>query len=503
MAAKLTVYYTSDTHGYLYPTNFADRTPRPMGLMGMRFPKDGNTLVIDGGDTLQGSPLTYYCHSQNVPMPMARLMNGMGYDYITLGNHDFNYGYDTLLNYLTESRARCLCANVHDRSGRMPIAGYTLHTLRNGLRVGLVGIVTDWINLWEKPENLTQLTVGDPFAAAVEAVEALRDQVDVLVGIYHGGVEKDLATGKTLSRTNENIACRLCEALPFDLLLTGHQHIAMVNRTCRGTHVVQPPANAAGYVKVTMGEDGRFASELLTPSAEPAPEPWEQRLFSDLNAWLDRPIGRLSRPVWPEDRLTMALHGSGIADLINRVQLAASGAQLSCVALGNDVRGFDSAVTVRDVVASYVYANTLVVLSVTGKTLRMALEQCATYFAVGADGTVTIAKAFLAPKVAHYNYDFFAGVAYAFDLRRPVMARVSRLTYEGRPVADGDRFSLVMNNYRATGAGDFDFYADCERIREIQTEVSELILDYVSARDVVAVPDGSPYTVTLPDGTTA
>jgi 2',3'-cyclic-nucleotide 2'-phosphodiesterase/3'-nucleotidase len=135
--------------------------------------------------------------------------------------------------------------------------------------------------------------------------------------------------------------------------------------------------------------------------------------------------------------------------------------------------------------------------------LRMALEQCATYFAVGADGVVTIAEPFLSPKVAHYNYDFFAGVAYAFDLRRPAGERVSRLAYEGRPVADDERFSLVMNNYRATGAGDFDFYADCERIREIQTEVSELILDYISARDVVTVPESSPYTVTMPDGTTA
>jgi hypothetical protein len=80
-----------------------------------------------------------------------------------------------------------------------------------------------------------------------------------------------------------------------------------------------------GYVKVTMGEDGRFTSELLKPSADPVLEPWEQKLFTDLNAWLDRPIGRLSRPVWTEDRLSMALHGSGIAELITRVQLSASG----------------------------------------------------------------------------------------------------------------------------------------------------------------------------------
>ena len=59
--AKLTIYFTSDTHGYLYPSNFAHKQPRNMGLLSMRFEKDENTLVIDGGDTIQGSPLTYYC----------------------------------------------------------------------------------------------------------------------------------------------------------------------------------------------------------------------------------------------------------------------------------------------------------------------------------------------------------------------------------------------------------------------------------------------------------
>ena len=78
MPDRLTVYFTSDTHGYLYPTTFADDAPRAVGLFAMRFPKDGNTLVIDGGDTLQGSPLTYYCHAEGLPMPCARAMNAHG-----------------------------------------------------------------------------------------------------------------------------------------------------------------------------------------------------------------------------------------------------------------------------------------------------------------------------------------------------------------------------------------------------------------------------------------
>lgn len=503
MSAKMTIYYTSDTHGYLYPTNFADTKPRAMGLLGMDFVKDGNTLVIDGGDTLQGSPLAYYCHRKGLPMPMGAVMNDLGYDYVTLGNHDFNYGYDTIRDHLAELNAHCLCANVRDRRGKLPIGDYTVHTLQNGLRVGLVGLVTDWVNLWEKPENLTDFVVSDPLAAAKEAVRALQGQCDVLVGIYHGGMEKDTETGRTLSATNENIACRLCETLPFDLLLTGHQHIAMTNCAWHGTHIVQTPCNATQYVCVTMDENGAFTSSLLTPRREVTLKPWEAKLYADLTAWLDKPIGRLSRAIWPEDKLAMALHGSAIADFINQVQLDASGAQLSCTALGNELRGFDSSVTVRDVVASYVYSNTLVVLEVTGAHLRAALEQCATYFAVAENGALSIGEKFVRPKQAHYNYDYYAGVEYRFDLREPTGRRVTAVAYQGRPIADEDRFSLVMNNYRATGAGDFDFFANCKRLREMQTEVSELILNYLSERNTVEIPDERPYTVILPDGSAA
>lgn len=488
--SKLTIYFTSDTHGYLYPTNFADEQPRPMGLLAMSFPKDENTLIIDGGDTIQGSPLTTFCRLRQRELPVAAAMNARGYDYVTLGNHDFNNGYDEIKRYLDVLDARCLCANVTDLRGELPISGAAVHTLGNGLRVGLVGIVTDWVNRWEKPENLTELRVGDPLAAAREAIAAL--DADVIVGIYHGGVERDLDTGRLLSQTDENIACRLCEALPIDLLLTGHQHIPMANRQWHGTHIVQTPCNAAAYVRVTLEEDG-FHSELCPVPAEAPLTAEETSLRAALDKWLQSPVGHLNHAIWPEDKLNMALHGSSIADFFNTVQLWASGADVSCAALGNEVRGFDSAVTVRDVVASYVYSNTLVVLEVTGDVLRAALEQCARYFAVAADGAATIADSFLHPKVAHYNYDYFSGIEYTFDLRRPAGERVVSLTHKGQPIAPADTLSLVMCDYRATGAGDFDCYCACPRLREIPTEVSELILDYLVAHPQVEIPPTHPH----------
>ena len=494
MSTKLTIYFTSDTHGYLFPTDFCAEQPLPMGLLSMSFPKDENTLIIDGGDSIQGSPLTYFCYAENRPLPVAEAMNRLGYDYVTLGNHDFNHGPEALSSYLSALNARCLCANVSDEAGRLPVFPSAVHVLGNGLRVGLVGIVTDWINRWEKPDNLRGLSVTDPLAAAREAVAAL--DADVLIGIYHGGIERDLSTGRLLSETDENIACRLCEELPFDLLLTGHQHMALEYGQWKNTVLVQPPANATHYLRVTMDEQKRFTSRLCPVSVLYPTE--KDPLYADLNRWLDQPVGHLSRPLLPGDHLDMALHGSDIADFFNLVQLSASGADLSCSGLANQVRGFSRDVTVRDAVASYVFSNTLVVLDVTGAILRQGLEQCASYFTVDADGKVGISDAFLLPKEAHYNYDYFAGLSYTFDLRQPVGSRVVSMERDGKPIGPGDHLTLVMNDYRAAGSGDFDFYRGCPRVWEIQTEMSELILDYLRAHARIDMPNEHPISVILP-----
>ena len=153
---KLTIFFTSDLHAYIYPTDYRSREERDIGLFkcASRFTRDGNTLIIDGGDLLQGSPLGAFCHDtlQNAA-PFAEMMNCCGYDYVTLGNHDFNYGMPYLESYLNALRARCVCQNIRwDGAGvRFPAC---IHTLENGLRIGIVGIVTDYVNIWERPEHL-------------------------------------------------------------------------------------------------------------------------------------------------------------------------------------------------------------------------------------------------------------------------------------------------------------------------------------------------------------
>ena len=496
---RLKILFTSDLHGYFFPTDYIHAGYRPMGvnaLAGMfRAARDENTLTIDGGDTLQGSPLAYYAAHHGRAGLLAQAMNDAGYDYVTVGNHDFNYGYDVLSGYLNALNARALAANVEDLGGQMPLFKTDVRTLPNGLRVGIVGAVTDWVNRWEKPANLTKLRVNDTLSAVQRAYESLRGTCDVTVCVYHGGVEKDLETGKVYSDSGENLACKIAEICPFDILLTGHQHLAIPSAKWARSHIVQTPANAPCYAEV-LWEDGEISSRLVPAEGEGAPSAALSALEDEVEAWLDTPVSCLNRPLAPEKPLLMALHGSPIANLFNRVQTRVSGCDVSCTSLANEVRGFAENVTVRDVVSTYVYPNTLVLLRVTGAQLKEAMENCASYFEMGEDGRVTVSEKFMKPKVSHYNFDYYSGVEYCFELSEPAGSRVVELTRNGRPVKPDDTLTMCVNNYRATGVGGYDALRDCPHEREILTEMSEILLDFFAANPLVTVDETSPYRVT-------
>ena len=200
MEKTFQIYYTSDTHGHVFPVSYASNSPENAGLLNLaaQVEKDGNTLVLDGGDALQGTPLTQYYleHRGEWPIhPVAAAFNAMGLDYFTLGNHDFNFGYEALRDYLRAMDGVCLCTNVEDLGGELRIRPWAVHTLANGLRVGITGVVTDFVNVWEQPQNLERIRVTDAFQAARATCAALREQCDVCVCIYHGGFEEELETG--------------------------------------------------------------------------------------------------------------------------------------------------------------------------------------------------------------------------------------------------------------------------------------------------------------------
>ena len=501
---NLKIYFTSDLHGYVYPTDYITKTEKNIGLLNIinQYKKDGNTLIIDAGDIIQGSPFTNYLSGYKFDKhPIADVMNTGGYDYVTLGNHDFNYGYDYLYKYISNLNAKCLCTNVVDHTKKIDILPYDIKTMENGLKVGVIGVTTDYINIWERKEHLSNFTVSDTYSSLTPFCNKVKNEVDILIGIYHGGFESDIDSHIQLSKTSENIAYKICQDFDFDILLTGHQHMEIGGQYLHNTYIAQTPHNGSKFVELNLSfNEGRVKninSTLVDVVINPNKEMYDKYMYLEelVQDWLDTPVGFLDKDLHPSDHIDMALNGSPLANFINQIQLDKSGAHIACTSFANVVKGFNKDVSVRDIMSTYPYPNTLIILQVNRDILKLALERCASYFTID-NGNVEVSDAFLKPKVEHYNYDYFANIDYTFDLTKNVGSRVTSIKYDGVELDEYINLSLVMNNYRASGAGGYEFYQDCKILKEILSEMPDIIIDYFRNNKNVIVDD-SKYITTI------
>lgn len=484
-AEELIINYTADFHGCF----------EALSRCSASFARGGNCICLDGGDTLQGSPAAYWLgkvwegSGSSIP---AEIMNACGYDFVTLGNHEFSFGEDTLVAYLKGLHAQCLCANATGISGT---AKYALKVMPNGLRIGITGLCT--------PFDRTHFT--DAFEAAKEVTAKLDEYLpDVKICIYHGGFElpPEIYDPETDSLPEkpmaENQGLRIARDLNFDILLTAHQHIAFAGKDICGTFVCQVPDNGCAFLRIIRSPDRKITSELTFPEEKKneAVSGILNRITPELEAWLDTKVGGLDRELIPEDRLKMAAEGSLIANLFNQIQQEASGADVSCTALGNEVFGLEKTVTVRDILRAYGYPNTLKTIRIKGKILKKALERSAEYFSTDSSGNLSVSEEFLSPMVQHFNYDYFSGIEYVMDPTREKGNRVVSVRYEGKELADDRELILALNDYRASGMGGYGFYAECPVISESTAGISELIIDYFRKYGCVTV-DGKKYITLL------
>ena len=495
MEQRFKIYFTSDTHGHIFPVNYAANRPEASGLLNMaaQIEKDGDTLVLDGGDSLQGTPLVQYYleHRAHWPIhPVAAAFNAMGLDYFTLGNHDFNFGYEALEEFLGPCRGQCLCANVQDlggpsapqalggaHPGQRPAGGRHRHRHRFCERVGAApepGAAARSPTPSRRPAPPGRRCALSATCACASTTAASRKSWPP------GACCRTAArTWPAASPGNWTSTCCSPATSTWRWKGCGWRTPGRCSR---------PPTrgSACGWKAAGKGRSTRFASRFLPAGETHSAQPYEALLALEkaVQNWLDEPIGALQSPIPPEEKLDAALHGSRVAALFNQVQLDATGADVSCTSLGNDPVGLASPVTMRGVTAAYLFANTLVVLEVTEEVLRQTLERCAAYFTL-VDGQPQISEEFLLPKVEHYNYDFYAGLSYTFDLRRPVGSRVVRLTkLDGSPLGDGT-FRLCTSNYRATGTGGYEILRECPVLWRGGVEMPDLTARYIRTHSPV------------------
>lgn len=507
----VTILETSDLHGALLPIQYANNQPTSFGLakiatlINKERKSGGNVIYIDNGDLIQGTPLAYHHAKLNgeAPNPMIGCMNAIGCDAAVMGNHEFNYGLELLQKAVKESEFPWLSANIIDAKSGEPFFGkpYRMIELPEGVRVAILGITTHYIPNWEKPEHIAGLHFEDALEAADKWVSRIRreEQPDIMVVSYHGGFERNMATGEpTEPLTGENEGYAICQNVKgIDVLLTGHQHRTIADCKINGVTIVQPGSQGTNLGKVQIHlikREGHWvitdaSSELLSPEgveADPAlleiVAPHEKLT----QEWLDRPIGKLLGDMRVTDHMGVRLKEHPLIEFINKVQMDLSGAPISNTALFDNIApGFPPDITMRDIVSNYIYPNTLQVIRISGQDIKDALERSASYFDLYDGESVKVNPSFSEPKPQHYNYDMWEGIEYKLNISRPEGERVVLLQYQGQPLDLTAEYDVVMNNYRAGGGGNYMMFQKKPVVKDIPTDMAELLATYIMERGTI------------------
>ncbi|ARK35531.1 bifunctional metallophosphatase/5'-nucleotidase [Lactiplantibacillus plantarum] len=513
---KIKLISTSDVHGYLAPTDYSRRDNiAPFSLsraatvihqLSREDTADVWPIVIDNGDYVQGSPLTYFIarHHQEAAPLYSRLANCNHVQAGIFGNHEFNYGLDYLDLCESSRQYPMLAANIHDDLHRTLFSKPYTILERAGIKVAILGLTTQFVAHWEQPHHIAGLHFEDVVATAKHWVPKLRQLADVVVIAYHGGLERDPQTDRPTERMNgENRGSALLAEVPgIDAMITGHQHRQLAV-TVHGVPVTQPGMKGTNVAMITLELDRNHqvttSHPEIYPVADAPPNTQVMQLVGPINDqmedWLDTPLGQINGNMLVHDHLQARLHNHPYIDFINRVEMAATGTDIAATALFNDdVPGLKQHVTMREVMNSYVYPNKLAVEAITGADLRAALERCASYFLLQ-DGHVRVNPEFMHPKLRHYVYDIYSGIDYTFDLTKPFGQRVVQLDYHGAPVTADQKLTVTLNHYRAGGGGNYPMYQTAKIIRRLPTDMTVLIADYFAQHPVVNATQPTNFQV--------
>src|SRR5919106_1535291 len=369
---QITILGTTDLHGNINPIDYYTNKPDNRGLAKVatlikRIRKEQpNVLLIDSGDTIQGSPLESFHSRKNnqPPDPMMLVMSALNYDAMAVGNHEYNFGLKVLEKARNEAKFPWLSANTYDAKTQQP--HYKPYIVKEvaGVRVGILGLTTPGVPNWDNPPNYAGLEFHEPVSEARKWVPVLREteKVDLVVIAMHMGLGEDLRTGEVSPGQvpHENEAIAIAKEVPgVDVIFMGHTHRDVPSLYLNGVLLTQANywgkhlARADLYLQKTATGWNVYAKSARTIAAddrvEPDPEvvalaePYDR----ETQSWLAREIGQSAEELTAREA---RFRDTAILDLIQKVQLEAGKADVSMVASFNsEARIAKGPVTVRDI----------------------------------------------------------------------------------------------------------------------------------------------------------
>lgn len=483
MAGKTVILHTNDVHGaiagYAYIT----------ALKADYEAKGAEVILVDAGDYSQGTSYV----SVTKGLDAIEMMNAAGYDVVTLGNHEFDYGYTQLKDNMTKAKFKVLCADVFNADGT-PIfdANYT-YTTKSGVKVGFFGMETPETQTKANPTKIKGLTfaTNDAFTkAAADQVEALKD-ADVVICLAHLGVDGE---SKPYRSTDLYAAVK-----GIDFIIDGHSHTVMTKG--ENGEPIQSTGTAFANIGVIVIDDAtkKIESNSLFEIKEDtakdatvaaAAQKIIDRIDKEYGAVFAKSEVELNGAKAPNgNRDSETNNGDLITDamvwkiLQDKESLTVDADHVVAVTNGGGIRKAINPgdVTKKNINEVLPFGNTVVTIYITGAELLEALE-ASTYCTPDAIGGF--------PQVSGINYTISTAVAYDANAETypastyygpKSINRVTINSINGKEFKADDTYAVITNDF--CGGGGDTYYAFAAATAKFDTGIplDEVVMEYITA----------------------
>ena len=480
MAGKTVILHTNDVHGAVEGYAYIAQLKADYEAKG------AEVILVDAGDYSQGTSYV----SVTKGLDAIEMMNAAGYDVVTLGNHEFDYGYTQLKDNMTKAKFKVLCADVFNADGT-PIfdANYT-YTTKSGVKVGFFGMETPETQTKANPTKIKGLTfaTNDAFTkAAADQVAALKD-ADVVICLAHLGIDAESAPYRS---TDLYAAVK-----GIDFIIDGHSHTVMTKGE-KG-EPIQSTGTAFANIGVividnaTKKIESNSLFEIKEDTAKDATvaaaaQKIIDRIDKEYGAVFAKSEVELNGAKAPNgNRDSETNNGDLITDAMlwkvmqNKEGLTVDADHVVAITNGGGIRAAikPGDVTKKDINTVLPFGNTVAVIYVTGAELLEALEASTYSLPVGGF-----------PQVAGINFTLSTAVAYDANAETypastyygpKSINRVVINSINGKEFKADDTYAVVTNNFVAGGGDTYYAFAAASAQFDTGIPLDEAVMEYVT-----------------------
>ncbi len=491
---RIKIFETSDIHGVIFPFDFKNNKPMQTSMAQVhtiveqeRNKKDQHTILLDNGDLLQGQPAVYYYNFEktNSTHLLADVMNYMKYDAAAVGNHDIETGHAVYDKINSEFNFPWLSANsVRTDNSETYFPPYSI-IQKDEIKIAVLGMTTPGIPNWLPPQIWEGIEFEDMVQTAHKWIKIIKEKEnpDLIVGLFHSGVECEYNNQDCSEPKNENAAKLVAEQVPgFDIVFVGHDHkgwnFKVANENGDSVLILGTKSDAINVACADVLFDYNPSSKKWNKKIEGSlidtknysADPDFMKTFSsayeEIKEYVLRPIGSFTETVSTRE----AYFGdSPFIGLVHQIQLELTDADVSFASpLSFNAEIKEGEIFVKDMFNLYKYENFLYTMSLSGKEIKDYLEYSYDLwintmndgndhllkFNKDKDGNVVKTNDRTHLTNPYYNFSSAAGINYTVDVTKPFGEKVKIISMsDGASFDENKIYKVAINSYRGNGGG--------------------------------------------------